>query len=138
MVVAPLVTPGLALLLPTSRRRRSVPAPGGCCRGLAAQVAGLLPLWPWSRWSAALAGLGSCLRRRVADAACATPRLLVQWEAAPGMSQPDDRITALGTRAARHPRRPHVGARRAGDHLDQVANVNSAAWEVVSDDSSDR
>jgi Cu/Ag efflux pump CusA len=55
--------------------------------------------------------------------------LLVQWEAAPGMSQPEmDRITALATRELR----AIPGVRDVGAHVgraitsDQVVNVNSA------------
>jgi Cu/Ag efflux pump CusA len=55
--------------------------------------------------------------------------LLVQWEAAPGMSQPEmDPITALATRELR----AIPGVRDVGAHVgraitsDQVVNVNSA------------
>lgn len=112
MVVALLVTPGLALLLSTCRApaRRS-PLAGWLERGHSAALTRLLR------------------RPTLALVAAAVLALAGLWEAAPGMSQPEmDRITALATRELR----AIPGVRDVGAHVgraitsDQVVNVNSA------------
>jgi Cu/Ag efflux pump CusA len=136
MVVALLVTPGLALLLSTSRvtRDRRSPLAAWLERG---HTAALTPLL--RRPSLALAAVavlalaGLAVLPAVGGRQMLPPlrdrELLVQWEAAPGMSQPEmDRITALATRELR----AIPGVRDVGAHVgraitsDQVVNVNSA------------
>jgi CzcA family heavy metal efflux pump len=147
MLVALLVTPGLALLLSTSRvtRDRRSPLAGWLERGHSAALTRLL-----RRPSLALAAVavlalaGLVLLPRVGGRQM-LPRLhdrelLVQWESAPGMSQPEmDRITALATRELR----AIPGVRDVGAHVgraitsDQVVNVNSAELWVSIDPKAD-
>jgi CzcA family heavy metal efflux pump len=137
MLVALLVTPGLALLLSTSRapaRPRQSPLAGWLERGHTAALTRLL-----RRPSLALAAVavialaGLAVLPRIGGRQMLPPlhdrELLVQWESAPGMSQPEmDRITALATRELR----AIPGVRDVGAHVgraitsDQVVNVNSA------------
>ena len=135
MVVALLVTPGLALLLSTSRApaRRS-PLAGWLERGHSAALTRLLPRPTLALVAAVVLALaGLAVLPAVGGWQMLPPlrdrELLVQWEAAPGMSQPEmDRITALATRELR----AIPGVRDVGAHVgrvitsDQVVNVNSA------------
>jgi CzcA family heavy metal efflux pump len=136
MVVALLVTPGLALLLSTSRApaRRQSPLAGWLERGHGAALTRLVRR-PWLALAAVavLAVAGLAVLPGIGGKQMLPPlrdrELLVQWEAAPGMSQPEmDRITALATRELR----AIPGVRDVGAHVgraitsDQVVNVNSA------------
>jgi CzcA family heavy metal efflux pump len=139
MVVALVVTPVLALLLftsgaPPAQWRRQSPPARWLQRGHAAALGRLVPR-PRLAFAAvaviAVAGLA------VLPATGGRPMLpplqdrdlLIQWEGAPGMSQPEmDRVTALATRELRS----IPGVSDVGAHIgravtsDQVVNVNSA------------
>jgi CzcA family heavy metal efflux pump len=138
MVVALLVTPGLALLLSTAKApaspRRQPPLHRWLERGHSAALTRLLHR-PGLAYAAlavvALAGLAMVPRigGRPMLPSLRDRDLLVQWESAPGMSQPEmDRVTALATRELRS----IPGVRDVGAHVgraitsDQVVNVNSA------------
>jgi CzcA family heavy metal efflux pump len=139
MVVALLVTPGLALLLSTSKPapakpRRQPPLARWLERGHTAALTRLLHR-PGLAYVAvavvALAGLAVLpgIGGRPMLPSLRDRDLLVQWEGAPGMSQPEmDRITALATKELRS----IPGVRDVGAHVgraitsDQVVNVNSA------------
>jgi Cu/Ag efflux pump CusA len=147
MVVALLVTPALALLLlgrEPLRRRRS-PLPTALERAHGAALARLL-VRPGAAYAlvavVALAGLAALpsLRGRPLLPAMQDRGLLVQWDAAPGMSQPEmDRVTALATAELR--RLP--GVRDVGAHVgraitsDQVVDVNSGELWVTLDPRAD-
>src|SRR6266508_4518531 len=139
MVVALLVTPGLALLLSTSKPapakpRRQPPLARWLERGHTAALTRLLHR-PGLAYVAvavvALAGLAVLpgIGGRPMLPSLRDRDLLVQWESAPGMSQPEmDRITALATKELRS----IPGVRDVGAHVgraitsDQVVHVNSA------------
>jgi Cu/Ag efflux pump CusA len=136
MVVALLVTPGLALLLSTSRvtRDRRSPLAAWLERGHTAALTPLLRRPSLALAAVAVLALAGLAVLPAVGGRQMLPRLhdrelLVQWEAAPGMSQPEmDPITALATRELR----AIPGVRDVGAHVgraitsDQVVNVNSA------------
>jgi Cu/Ag efflux pump CusA len=136
MAVALLVTPGLALLLSTSRARssRRTPLAAWLERGHTAALSRLVRRPSLALAAVAVLALAGLVVLPRIGGRQMLPRLhdrelLVQWEGAPGMSQPEmDRITALATRELR----AIPGVRDVGAHVgraiasDQVVNVNSA------------
>jgi CzcA family heavy metal efflux pump len=148
MLVALVVTPGLALLLlghaPAVGRRRS-PLAGWVERGHTAALTRLV-LHP--RLAVALIALIAAAGIAVLPTLGGRARLpqlqdrnlLIQWQGAPGMSQPEiDRITQRATRELRTIR----GVSDVGAHVgraitsDQVVNVNSGELWVRIDPKAD-
>jgi len=135
MLVALIVTPGLALLLlrKAPLRRRESPLARWLERGHGAALTRLV-LRP--RMAFALIGVialaGIVVLPQIAGRSMLPPLhdrdLLIQWQGAPGMSQPEmDRITERATRELRSiPGISNVGA-HVGRAItsDQVVNVNS-------------
>jgi len=147
MLVALLVTPGLALLLLRQEplRRRTSPVADWLGRAHGATLTRLIfrPALGFAIVAVvALAGLAvlPALRGRPLLPAMQDRGLLVHWDAAPGMSQPEmDRITALATAELRK----LPGVRDVGAHVgraitsDQVVDVNSGELWVTLDPGAD-
>ena len=147
MVVALVVTPGLALLLLGGApvRRRESPLARWLERGHTAALTRLV-LRPRVGFAivgvVALAGLA--VLPQIGGHGLLPPLqdrdLLIQWQGTPGMSQPEmDRITERATRELRS----IPGVRDAGAHVgraitsDQVVNVNSGELWVSIDPKAD-
>ncbi len=147
MAVALVVTPGLALLLLRGAplQRRESPLARWLQRGHTAALTRIVAR-PWLGLALvgviALAGLAVLpqLGGRPMLPPLQDRNLLIQWQGAPGMSQPEmDRITERATRELRS----IPGVRDAGAHVgraitsDQVVNVNSGELWVSIDAKAD-